>query len=321
MRINVLYIFFVLLAVLVAYADYFPHGLDDRFKEVELLSNNYKGLVNGVVDKSLGGPYIYRLFVPYVTYYLHDFFHWKMLSIGFYLNILFSSLSFSFMFLLVKKLMNPLYGLVGVLMLACYLFFTQAQFSGITGVETQDVVNVFVMLAALYYMLQQKYGWSMLMIALGVLNRETPLFLLVPFLFYTLKEKHYLKAVLGVALTVGTYLLIRLLIHDPNPKGDWMLFETLEKNIPYLNKNYHDFAVDANIVVFFYLAPLLLFFFKKKKERNKYFLPIKIMLVLFVVTHYYVGLVHEIRLFLPVAAILIPFVMFEVGDRLTGINS
>lgn len=308
------YIVFALIAILVALADSFPLLLSERFK-ADLFQNDYNILVEGVLDQSLGGPFIYRLLIPYLVNFIHEILHIGMSDIGYYLNVLFSFISFILMFLIVKRLRGEVQALMAVFLLAIYIIYTQAHFVGIIAVETQDILNIVVMLGSFYLMIIKKYWISILVLLIGILNRETPLFMLLPFVYYTWKERTKLQLIVGPILCIGLYSVIRYLVEDSTSSGSWVLFETFEKNMPFVNDKYWDLAIESNWHLIVYIAPLLFFLFKQIDDRKEVFTPIKIMLIIFVIAHYFVGDINEIRLFLPVAALLIPFATYEFTHK------
>ena len=302
----------VSLAGLVALADYFPHSLEPRFGSTKL-TDDLENSLTMFRDGSIGGPFIYRVLIPWLGISFIDLFETSaviVFSIG---NFIFSFTALLSMYFFAKNVKSTLVTLGSIFGLTLYMLFTQAQFQGITFVETQDALNLAVFLLGLSLLKNRSWWWLAILITLSIFNRESALFLLIPMAYFSLKEKNWMPTIFATLGGISTYLILRLWIGNSG-NDDWIWFDKISKNIPGLVAADWNIALKSNILVALYFSPLIALFLAGSRKIATFYKPVLLMSVLFIVVHYIVGTVMELRLFLPIIGILLPLAIenFEV---------
>ena len=308
------YLALIVTAALLALADYFPHSVEARWG-VEPFTYQLKDSFELYQSGAIGGPFVYRLFVPWFIELAQQISGVSLLTAFTFGNFLFCALALFGMSIFSGASFSKYTRLASVASISAYLLFTQAQITGVTIFEGQDVLNLAVMLLGVHLISKRKFWWLAILIPLGIINRETPLFLLIPMVYLAWKEKNWKPTILAIVTSIGVYLAIRLIVVDPAHNG-WMLFDKMSKNIPGLNPKDLFLSLKSNLYVLLYFFPVIALFLLGKKMKSPLFTGIQLMSVCFIIVHYFVGTVIELRLFLPLIGILLPFAIEGFFEKL-----
>jgi hypothetical protein len=92
----------------------------------------------------------------------------------------------------------------------------------------------------------------------------------------------------------------------------WFTFEGLERNIPFLSKEYTATALVGNLHVIFLLGPLLLAGLYRFNEHPRFLRVAASIAPLFILVHYAVGTIVEARLWMPLFVVLIPLALRNI---------
>lgn len=299
------YLVLVGIAALLALADHFPHSIEPRLGITALtdqLEDSYALYKSGAI----GGPFVYRLFIPWFIELTRQVSGASILMAFSFANFIFCALALVAMSVYSRASFSQSTRIASIATIAAYILLTQTQMPGVTLFEGQDALNLAVMLFGMHLILRRKFWWLALLIPVGIINRETPLFLLIPMIYIGWKEHVWKPVALTVILSVGSYIGIRLLVNNPGG-AEWFLFDKMSKNIPGLNSQDLGFALKSNVYVLLYFIPVLALFFVGKKLKSVDFKGILLMSACFILAHYMVGTIIELRLFLPLIGVLLPF--------------
>ena len=300
----VLWVVFVCLAVWICLVDRQPLHLEILHPEVGV-RQGFDFYIDSVVNGTLGGPYIYRILMPYAVYFLG-----KALP-----NFTALDVDFLFKILLVLGCQIAFYrylllffdrtaALLGTLLLDLYLNFGLSHIQGPSNIETGDLFNALVFVLGLLCMYRNRFGSLLALLAVGMLNRETPMFLL-PVLFWEdrCQGRPVWRTLAAIAVAAIPYFGLRLLIEA---KGEvtWFMF-ALPHNLPFVWGHTRR-ALIANLRLFFLLAPLAATAVWRFREQPAFLRTAALMSLPFLAVHYLVGSVLEVRLWMPLFVFLIP---------------
>ncbi len=295
---------FLSLSTLIGIVDFFPNDSLVQASE-DGLTQQFEWTYHKFLDHSIGGPYMYRFLVPLCIHWSSEIFQVHPLHSTLGLNILFTFALFWGVYMYAKQVGNFRKAIESVFITGIYLVATQVQFFGVHVVESQDLLNL-VVFAFVLYLLKKERWWSAgILIALGILNRETPIFLLIPLGYFSWKAQKPTPAIVSIVFSIGMYAAIRIVMGGET-ESDWMQFDKISKNIPFLSREDLWFSVKSNALVLFYFMPLIALFLIGNKQRDSFSRVIVFMCILFIVTHYFVGTILELRLFLPVVISIVP---------------
>ncbi len=282
-----------------------PMHLQSRFPEVQI-QKEFHEYLGGVVDRTLPGPYVYRIFVPYLIFILHKglpLINTLMWDLGLKILILtFCQLVF---FNYLRSFFSGMVALAGVLWFDILIGVSLFHIQGPSVIETADLLNALVFGLALQAIYRNRFILLCVVLFCGTFNRETT-WILLPILF--LQEwfggrswRRFLIAVAAVALP---YFGLHWLIASSTPI--WFLTQDIRLNVPFLAPQHTWGALVANLHLFFLLGPLIVLGVYRFRE-HPVFLQIACSIVpLFIIIHYIVGSIRETRLWMPLYLLLIP---------------
>lgn len=307
-RIRVILVQVVLfgcLAGLLAIADRAPLHSDKRHPDVTIESDFYR-YYNGVVERTLPGPYPYRVLVPGVIWILHGAapFVSELTIDALFKVVLLWTIQIVF-FQYVKRFLDPLPALAGVLWLDVLIGFSLAYVQGPSTSETMDLLNLLVCLLFLFWLEEQNWLKLVLLMAAGMVNRETPLLLVPLVLIYDTWSKRGFKRTIVLGSTGSVvYLVIRVLIQPAG--GEWVTTVGVPYNLPGIDPGTSERALVGLVHILLLLGPLLVFAFMWFKEKP---LPLRAAIStapLLILVHYIFGTAIESRLWFPLYVFLIP---------------
>lgn len=261
---------------------------------------------NGVMNHTIYGPIAYRVMIPYTVDFLSNICHvGSEKQVVFYLNIFLLLLTqFAFYYYL-KNIFSDTESLLGTLWLDLCIMMGFTSFIGIHVYETMDVCNLFFMSCALNLLYNHRWRWLIIILFFGMLNRETPAFLLLPVYIFLYKKKISIRwALLCTIAVLIPYFSLKLLIHPPQPF--WFQTIYLSENLPFLKDS------DPEIIGLGYLKFILLLgsalwiALSGFKNKNEFFRITMLIVPVYIPIHLIVGHLEEYRLWIPLFLFLIP---------------
>lgn len=188
---------------------------------------------------------------------------------------------------------------------ASYLFY---------HMQPTDPLNTLVFFAAFLALQRGRDGWVPLLVAIGMLNRETPI--LIPILHAAVRVgrvpwKRWLPLVLlEAAVAVGIYAGLRI----------WIGYRPAYTKASFAQfwiTNLTHWRAWVQIAAMFNLA--LWYAWRHWNARPLFLRRAAWLLPPFVLVHYSVGFVQEIRLFLPLLALAVPLTLFALRERFAAL--
>ncbi len=261
--------------------------------------------VHDAVEQTLPGPFAYRVMVPYAIYFTEKATSITGITIDFGLKVLFLTLLQYSFFRYLKLHFSASESLLGVFLLDSYLTATFSNLIGPTVIETGDILNAVVFCVALHAIYQKQFVLLVIVLFLGMLNRETPI-LLLPFIAMSEwpkkpKASHLIGIILALAIP---YFGLRTLIDSPRPV--WWTTDALGMNIPFLSSDHTPRALVANFRLIFFLGPLIALGAYKFQEHPRFLRLSWVILPFYIVVHYVVGMIIELRLWTALLVVIIP---------------
>jgi hypothetical protein len=315
----VLLLFFLGAAAMIGMIDRAPLHLQSRFPETRFYEE-FQEYLDGVVDRTLPGPYVYRILIPYLLFILHkglpliDTLMWDFgLKI---LILVFCQLAF---FNYLRSFFSGMAALAGTLWLDLLIGFSLFHIQGPSVIETADLMNVLIFSLALYAIYRNRFISLCAVLFVGTCNRETTWILLpILFLHEWFGPRSWRRLLVAIAAVALPYFGLRWLIASPTPI--WFLTEDIRLNIPFLSPQHTWGAVVANLHLLFLIGPLLLLGINHFKSQP-FFLRIAASITpLFITIHYVVGSIRETRLWMPLYLLLIPLALNNLGKLLQKEN-
>lgn len=298
------YLFYSCAALLIALMDRAPLDLDIRFGN-KAIENGFYLLYDGIINNTIEAPYPYRFLTPYCIKLLSRFFSCSPINVAFFLNIIFIFSVLSLFNKYARYFLSPFIAFLTTFIVAFYIIIIQSQFIGITVIESQDMMNAIFFLILL--LLAKKEQWYLfgLIMALSIMNRETPLILLAPF-SYLLYKTRKIKSLIFINMAgFLVYLSIRIFL--PVNQGNYPDFSNLRTNFPGLDMAFFFKAIENNIQLFSMIGPIIIFAFYKLKTQPIDNKALTLMIIPFFIIHYIMGSILEIRLFFPLIVVILPF--------------
>lgn len=300
------HVFFAGTAILIALMDRTPLDLDLRFNNDAIKSGFYL-MYDGILNNTIEAPYPYRFLIPYLIKWLSDLGSCTPILMAFLLNVVFIFTVLSLFFVYASRYLEPFTAFVTTYMIAFYILVIQSQFIGITVVESQDMLNAVFFLMLLWLAAKEQWLWFSLVMLVSVMNRETPLILLAPF-GYLFFRKRDLKNLLLIALP-GLLMYFGIRYYLPVHIGNYPDFTNLRTNFPGVDSTFFWKAVQNNVQLFCMIGPMVLlafYDFLKQSLENKALL---LVTVPFLIIHYLMGSILEIRLFFPLIVVILPYMI------------
>jgi len=293
------------LAALLAIADRAPLHLDNRHPEFRLEANFYH-YYEGILDGSLPGPYAYRILTPFLIRALHGVIpSVTPLTIDAGLKFaLLWGIQMAFLALLGAS-SRPFPAFAGVLWLDVLTGVSLTYVQGPSVAETMDLMNLLLMAIGLIAITRGKTVGPALILSVGLLNRETPLFLLPVVLFLDIRQKKgWVRFASLAAIAIATSVALRAFVEPTS--GAWFTFEGLPYNLPLGLSESEPQAAIALVHVALLLGPLLALALLRLREKPLLAQACVLTALLFIIVHFAVGRIIESRLWFPAYLFLLP---------------
>lgn len=310
------YLLFVSVAFLIAIADRVPLHLETRFPQVQI-DDEFYDYQNGVVEKTLPGPFVYRVLIPYLYKLVTITDKFSLITFDFALKVLLLTACQLAFFQYLRQFFAKLVALAGVLWFDFLISYSLSYIPGPSVIETIDIFNTLVFCIALRFLLQDHLIPLCLLLVVGMLNRETP-WILLPTVFLSewLGRRRFTRVfVVSLALAIP-YFGLRFLIETPIPT--WFTTHDLMFNIPFMSAEQSLKAIVANIHLLFLLGPLLIISAIRFREHPMFLQLAAAVVPLFLVIHYIFGSIIERRLWMPLYVLLLPLAVHNLSKMCSG---
>ncbi len=298
------YMFFGCAALLIALMDRTPLDLDIRFGN-KAIENGFYVMYDGIINNTMEAPYPYRFLTPYFIKLLCSIFSTTPINMAFFINIIFIFCVLNLFTKYARTFLPPFIAFLATFIIAFYIIIIQSQFIGITVIESQDMLNAVFFLMLLLLAQKEKWCWFGLVLAISIMNRETPLVLLAPF-GYVLYKKRRIKPFVFIILS-GLFVYVGIRTLMPVNQGNYPDFTNLRTNFPGVDMAYFFKAIQNNIQLFVMVGPILIFSFYRFKSQNIENQSLIMVVIPFFMIHYIMGTILEIRLFFPLIVVILPF--------------
>lgn len=304
----VLVFFFLGAAAMIGIIDRAPLHLQSRFPETRF-QEEFQEYLDGVVDRTLPGPYVYRVFVPYLLFILQKsipFVHALMWDFGLKILILVSCQLVFFNYL--RSFFSGMATLAGVLWFDILIAVSLFHIQGPSVIETADLMNVLIFSLALHAIYRGRFILLCLVLFVGTFNRETT-WILLPILFLRewFNSRSWRRFLIVAAAVALPYFGLRWLIDSPSPI--WFLTQDIQLNIPLVSLQHTWGALVANLHLIFLLGPLLMLGAYRFREHPVFLQIASAIAPVFIIIHYVVGSIRETRLWMPLYLLLIPLAL------------
>ncbi|WP_459210777.1 hypothetical protein [Aquimarina rhabdastrellae] len=303
---------FVCLAILIALIDRNPLSLDQRIG-TNYIENGFYLMYDGILNQSIGEPYSYRILTPYLIKILSSYTNISPINIAFLLNIIFLYFVLFLFTKYSKQYLSPFLSFLTSIILSFYITIIQSQVLGIIIIETQDILNALFIIILLILAKKEKWFLFGSILSLSIVNREVPIILILPYSYILIKDKKYIPFLFINISSFLVYFSIRFLINiEQNNYPD---FHNLKTNFPGLNLKYFTTALKFNLHLLVLLFPILYLSFKNLKSKISQVKVLILTSIPFMIIHYVMGSIIELRLFLPLIIILLPIAIFNLKQN------
>lgn len=303
---NIKSLFYGCIAILIALIDKLPLQLDQRIG-THYVENGFYVTYNGILHNTMEAPYPYRFLVVKIVDFLSCLWSISPIKVAVILNVIFIFLVLHTFTKYAEKFILPFNAFMATLILAFFILIIQAQFIGVIIIETQDILNALFFILLLILGNNQKWLYFGIVLAISITNRETTLILLLPFSYLLLSERK-IKPLLWInSVGILVYFAIRFLISVK--KSDYPNFANLRTNFPGLQSDYFFRALEHNLHLWVMILPVLFFAFMDFRNQEMKTKALILTAIPFLLIHYLMGSIMELRLFLPLIILLLPITL------------
>ena len=298
-------ILFLGIAIMLCIADRAPMHLNFHYKDVQI-EQEFLSYFDGIVHGTAPGPYVYRILVPFFILNVQKIFSFAdVLTIDFLLKIVLLYICQSYFFRYLRLFLGGVQSLAGVFLFDVYISLSLAYVQGPSFIETEDILNTLVFVAALDAIYRNRFMLLCGILFIGLLNRETVLLILPALVLADRSAKRgYMRSGLITAAMIMGYIGIRLFVGTK--EFDWVTIGGMVLNIPYLSEKNALRAVTGNLHMIALLGPLITISAYNFKNHISFLKLAASIVPLFIVVHYVFGTIIETRLWMPLFVILIP---------------
>lgn len=250
------------------------------------------------------GPYPdqYRVLTYYIAYLL---IHAGIpFSIAFsILRFVFTAASFFVLYRYLENWLKPVTALLGIFIMAAVLPATYLFYA----MQPADPLNMLVFFLAILILLKKRDIWFLPLVIIGMLNRETAIILPLIFLFVRFgiaPVRYWLTKFFTYSfVSLSIYIGLRIIFGIKAPYAPTSLLH-------YWWTNLTDWQTWLQLIGFF--GFFLLFAFQKWREKPEFLRRMALILPIFFLIHFTVGYMREVRYFIPLLPIILPFALMNL---------
>ncbi len=257
------------------------------------------GIHKTIIDGTASIPHQYRILIPYLSELMQRAgtpFKESYVIIRAITDFLGAIL----LHLYLKKWFDTKTCVIGVLFYlgTVPLVYTRSLFQSI------DSLNLLFFLIGYIIIRDRRDIFLFPLLLIAMFNRETSIMLILVYLFYRYDELKIKQLGINVfslfVVAIGTYIGIRLIYAPNKPYCDFFYFL-------YNFKNPLSFVY---MILFFNI--FLLYAWTDLKNKPKFLRRSSLMIPFFVVIHWTISIVQEIRLFMPLIPIILPLGLISI---------
>ncbi len=314
------FVLFLSLALLICLADRAPVFLQSGLAAGSI-SARFESYLQGVLQHTIPAPYAQRILIPYlirgVSLLAPSL---TSITIDFILKSAILFLTQIVFWYYLRSFLNDLESLASVFLFDSYMAFILSHLQGPSAIETMDIFNVFIFCLGLLTLFRRQFLTLSVVLLIGMVNRETPAFLFIPFLVKAVRDKFPVWSLIAVLFCIAIpYLGLKLLI--PASLPEWISFAKISSNVPFISSEHTREALVGNARLLLLMGPLVLLSLLHFKNKPLYLRVMFTIVPFFVVTHYLVGAIIEGRLWMPLLPILIPLAMSSLSAMIGKVVS
>jgi len=194
-----------------------------------------------------------------------------------------------------------------------------AYFKGPSIIESIDILNFLMMTIALTAIYTGEFRSLILIMIIGLLNKETPLILLpVMFIYEWLQHKRLNHFFWILLISAITFLIPRVFISSWDG-SKWLDLEELSNNLSFFSGAQSSEIIMGTIRFGILIIPFVVIGLYKFNEHPLFLKIAASVIPLLIMIHYVVGKVEQWRLWMPLFPLLIPLAVNNLV-KLTGGN-
>jgi hypothetical protein len=214
-----------------------------------------------------------------------------------------------------KKWFDTKLSFVGVAFLAAIM-----PLSYFNHLQESAPLLLLTFLLALWAIREHKLFWYMVILFIGALNNETMLVLPLVYFCYNIEKFEFRHLWRLSVITLGSCLpayaaagIIRYITRDvPRLEKVWQLPDNIQGVIEHIRFTPLEYW-DAEFLYFVFLfGAFWVFSFLAFSDKPLFLKRAAIMLPIFVIIHFMVSIIKEVRLLLPLSFIIIPMALFSL---------
>ena len=275
-----------------------------HFAIVDNINNGFQQQWYAQIIGNTGAyPDQYRVLTYYIAYLLIH----TGIPFSFAFSILrfvFTAASFFILYRYLENWLEPIAALLGIFILAAvlpetYLFY---------AMQPADPLNMLVFFLAILILLKKRDIWFLPLLIIGMLNRETAILLPLIFLFVRFgitPVKYWLPRFITYSfVSLSIYVGLRTVFGTKAPYAPTSLLH-------YWLINLTDWQTWLQLIGFF--GFFLLFAWQKWREKPEFLRRMTLILPIFFLIHFTVGYMREVRYFLPLLPIILPFALINLS--------
>jgi hypothetical protein len=253
------------------------------------------------------GPYPdqYRI----LTYYLANLLIWAGVPFApafLILRLLFTAASFFILYRYLENWLKPVTALLGLFIMAAVMPITYLFY----GMQPADPLNMLVFFLAVWAFAQNRDSWLIPLVVIGMLNRETAMLLPLIFLFLrygTTPIRYWLPRFIASSTAAAViYACLRIIYGIKAPYAP-------TSPLHYWWANLTDWKTWIQLAGFFSI--FLLISWQNWKGKPVFLKRLSCILPVFILIHFTVGYMREVRYFLPLLPIILPMALINIEER------
>jgi hypothetical protein len=254
-------------------------------------------------------PIQYRLISYYLPELIHKVFHISLKLSYIILRYIWVSLSLIIFHKYLKKWFNERIAHFGTLYFGIMFFWTIRK-----NIENQsEPLNILLFVISLILIIDEKYYLLLITIIIGSFNKLTIIFIPAIYFLYNYKRLNFWQ------LVFRTFLLFLPVFIICGGLRYYFRKNPYQCDLIQLSYNLSSIYNIAKPIILFNLFWILPFI--KFRSKPIFFKRVFLIVPLFVLLHFLIGIVYETRLFLPLAPILIPMGLLTIfGNKNHLIN-
>lgn len=265
----------------------------------QLLNFELLGIHNNLINGTHYAPLQYRL----ISFYFPELLH-RVLPISIKLSYMIPryiwiSLSLIIFHQYLKKWFTEKISHIGTLYFCVIIFWTIR-----SNIQESEPLNIFIFILSMLLIIEEKYYILLLIIIIGSFNKLTIIFIPAAYFLYNFKRVTFWK------LTIKTILLFLPVFAICGGLRYYFRNNPYQCELIQLHYNFSSiFFIAKPIILYnlFWILPFISF-----KSKPIFLRRVSLIVPVFVVLHFIIGIVFEVRLFLPLAPILIPMGLLTI---------